>query len=199
MLGIGFGLKNLINKFVSGFILLGEGTIRPGDRVEIEGTLGIVQRIGERSTQVRRLDGVDLLIPNSHFLENRVTNMTLSDRRLRVPIGVGVAYGSPTREVQALLLAIAEAHELVVADPAPVAVFEDFGDSALIFRLYVWVDLAAQDDYRAVVTELRHTIAERGFAIPYPQRDLHLAVARPIAVQLSRAAAAAPAGAVPGH
>jgi potassium-dependent mechanosensitive channel len=189
-LGIGFGLKNLINNFISGFILLGEGTIRPGDRIEIEGSLGIVQRIGERSTRVRRLDGVDLLIPNSHFLESSVTNMTLSDQRLRIAIAVGVAYGSPTREVQALLLEIARSHTLVVADPAPVAVFEDFGDSALIFRLYIWIDLSAQEDYRAVVTEVRHSIAERfaerGLQIPYPQRDLHLALASPIPVQVSR-------------
>jgi small-conductance mechanosensitive channel len=189
-LGIGFGAKNLLNNFISGFILLGEGTIRPGDRIEIEGNLGIVQRIGERSTQVRRLDGVELLIPNSHFLENLVTNLTLSDRRLRVAIQVGVAYGSPTREVQALLLEIARANPLVVAMPAPVAVFEDFGDSALVFRLYVWVDLAAQPDHRAVITELRHSIAERfaeaGFAIAFPQMDVHFDTKGPIPVRVSQ-------------
>ncbi len=189
-LGIGFGAKNLLNNFISGFILLGEGTIRPGDRIEIEGNLGIVQRIGERSTQVRRLDGVELLIPNSHFLENRVTNLTLSDRRLRVAIQVGVAYGSPTRQVEALLLEIAHANPLVVATPAPVAVFEDFGDSALVFRLYVWVDLAAQPDHRAVITELRHCIAERfaeaGFAIAFPQMDLHFDTKGPIPIRVSK-------------
>jgi potassium efflux system protein len=177
-LGIGFGAKNLINNFISGFILLGEGTIRPGDRVEIEGNLGIVQRIGDRSTLVRRFDGVDMMIPNSHFLESSVTNLTLSDRRLRISIGVGVAYGAPTRQVEALLLEIARANPLVTKTPAPVAVFEDFGDSALAFRLYAWVDLAAQEDYRAVTTELRHTIAERfaeaGFAMAFPQLDVHL-------------------------
>ncbi|WP_295451801.1 mechanosensitive ion channel domain-containing protein [uncultured Thiodictyon sp.] len=187
-LGIGFGAKNLLNNFISGFIILGEGTIRVGDRIEIEGTQGIVARIGERSTRVRRLDGVDMLIPNSHFLENRVTNMTLADQRARVTIAVGVAYGSPTRQVHALLLEIAKSHPLVVADPVPAVVFEDFGDSALIFRVYVWIDFGAQDDYRAVVTELRHTISERfaqeGHEIAFPQRDVHLDAKSPIRVQV---------------
>ena len=133
---------------ISGFILLGEGTIRPGDRIEIEGTRDIVEKIGERSTRVRRLDGLELLIPNSQSLENSVTNLTLSDPRVRITIQVGVADGSPTRGVQALLLEIARAQDQVFAEPAPVVAFEDFGDSALIFHLYVWIDLAAQDDYR---------------------------------------------------
>ena len=188
-LGIGFGAKNLLNNFISGFILLGEGTIRSGDWVEIDGTRGIVQRIGERSTRVRCFDGVHLLIPNSHFLESSVTNLTLADRRMRVSIQVGVAYGSPTRQVEALLLDIAKANALVVADPAPVVVFEDFGDSSLVFRLYVWIDLEAQPDYRAVVTELRHCIGERfaesGYVIAFPQQDVHLRHEGPLLVQVS--------------
>lgn len=187
-LGIGFGAKNLLNNFISGFILLGEGTIRAGDWIDIEGTRGIVETIGDRSTRVRRLDGVHMLIPNSHFLESSVTNMTLSDQRVRTSITVSAAYGSPTRDVQALLCGIAEAHEFVVVKPPPVVVFEDFGESALVFRLYVWIDLRAQDDYRAVLTELRHRIAERfaeqGIQMAFPQRDLHLDVKRPIPVRM---------------
>jgi potassium-dependent mechanosensitive channel len=187
-LGVGFGAKNLINNFISGFILLGEGTIRAGDRIELDGTLGIVKRIGERSTHVRRVDGVDILIPNSQFLENSVTNLTLSDQRMRLTIEVGVAYGSPTRQVQELLFEIARTHELVAADPAPAVVFQDFGDSALIFRVYVWIDFTAQSDYRAVVTELRHTIAEQfakmGYEMAFPQRDVHLAAKGPIPVRM---------------
>ena len=191
-LGVGFGTKNLLNNFISGFILHGEGTIRPGDWIEIEGNRGVVQHIGERSTRIRRFDGVELLIPNSHFLESSVTNLTLSDRRLRVSIEVGVAYGSPTRAVEALLLDIARTAPLVVANPAPVAVFEEFGDSALIFRLYAWIDLEAQPDYRAVVSELRHRIGERfaenGLTIPFPQRDLHLRDGGQIVLQAPRPA-----------
>jgi potassium-dependent mechanosensitive channel len=197
-LGIGFGAKNLLNNFISGFILLGEGTIRPGDWIEIDGNRGIVQRIGERSTRVRRFDGVHLLIPNSHFLESSVTNLTLSDRRLRISIEVGVAYGSPTRQVETLLLEIAKANPLVVADPAPVVVFEDFGDSALIFRLYAWIDLEAQPDYRAVVTELRHCTGERfaasGYVIPFPQRDVHVRNGDQV---LPQASSSVPAEAIP--
>lgn len=187
-LGIAFGAKNLINNFISGFMLLGAGTIRVGDRIEIEGTGGFVEKIGDRATRVRRFDGVDIVIPNSEFLENRVTNMTLSDQRMRTSIQVGVAYGSPTRQVQELLLEIARGHELVVADPAPVVLFEDFGDSALLFRVYIWIDFAAQRDHRTVVTELRHRIVEQfaqhGYEIAFPQRDLHLDAKGPLRIQL---------------
>jgi small-conductance mechanosensitive channel len=177
-IGIGFGAQNLINNFISGFILLGERPIRAGDRIEIEGTRGIVEKIGERCTRVRRFDGVEILIPNSQLLERSVTNITLSDQRMRLTIRVGVTYGSPTRQVHELLLEIAKAHELVLINPEPVVVFEDFGDNALMFCVYFWIDLAAQADFRAVVTELRHTIterfADRGYEIAFPQRDVHL-------------------------
>ena len=184
-IGIGFGAQNLLNNFISGFILLGENQIRVGDRIEIENNEGIVKSIGDRCTRVRRLDGVEILIPNSQLLERSVTNMTLSDRHIRKNIAVGVAYGSPTREVQKLLLEIVKSHDLVVVDPEPAVVLEDFGDSALIFNAYFWLDFASQKDFRAVITDLRHSIgerfAERGIEIAYPQRDVHLSVAKPVA------------------
>lgn len=139
---------------------------------------------------MRRLDGLELLIPSRHFLGNRVTNLTLSDRRQRIAIQVGVPNGSPTRQVEALLREIPHANPPVLAAPAPVAVFEDFGDSAPIFRLYVWVDLAAQPDLRAVITELRHCIAERfaeaGFAIAFLQMDVHFDTKGPIPARVLR-------------
>ena len=187
-IGIGFGAQNLINNFISGFILLGEKPIRAGDQIEIEGTLGIVEKIGDRCTRVRRFDGVEILIPNSALLENSVTNMTLSDRHIRTNISVGIAYGSPTRAIHALLLEIAGSHSLVVEHPEPAVIFEDFADSTLVFTVYVWLDLAAQPDYRAVITELRHTIAERfeehGYTMAFPQRDVHLHSPDPIRVQM---------------
>ena len=187
-IGIGFGAQNLINNFISGFILLGEKPIRAGDQIEIEGTLGIVEKIGDRCTRVRRFDGVEILIPNSALLENSVTNMTLSDRRIRANISVGVAYGSPTRAIHALLLEIAGSHSLVVEHPEPAVIFEDFADSTLIFTVYIWLDLAAQPDYRAVISELRHTIAERfeehGYTMAFPQRDVRLHSPDPITVQI---------------
>ncbi len=187
-IGIGFGAQNLINNLISGFILLGEKPIRAGDQIEIEGVRGIVDKIGDRCTRVRRFDGVEILIPNSMLLENTVTNITLSDQRMRTSITVGVAYGSPTREVQELLESIARDHPLVVQVPEPVVVFEDFGDSALNFCIYFWLDLAAQPDFRTVLTDLRHTIVEafagRDIEIAFPQRDVHLDSGSPIAVQL---------------
>ncbi|WP_346836806.1 mechanosensitive ion channel domain-containing protein [Microbulbifer sp. SAOS-129_SWC] len=187
-LGLGFGAQNLINNFISGFILLSERPIRAGDRIEIEGTRGIVDSIGDRCTRIRRFDGVEILIPNSQFLERSVTNITLSDQRMRTSIRVGVTYGSATREVHALLLEIAAGHALVLDNPEPTVVFEDFGDNALIFSLFLWIDLVAQGDYRSVLTDLRHSIserfAERGIAMAFPQRDLHFDSTSPLAVRL---------------
>lgn len=144
-IGIGFGAQNLLNNFISGFILLGENQIRVGDRIEIENNEGIVKSIGDRCTRVRRLDGVEILIPNSQLLERSVTNMTLSDRHIRKSIAIGVAYGSPTRKVQELLLEIVKSHHPVVVDPEPAVVFEDFGDNALLFNAYFWLDFAPQE------------------------------------------------------
>ena len=187
-LGLGFGAKNLLNNFIGGFILLGESSIRVGDRIELEGNEGIVKLIGYRCTRVRRLDGVEILIPNSQLLERSVTNMTLSDRYLRKTIKVGVAYGSPTREVHALLLAVVRGNDQVVVDPPPVVVFEDFGNDALIFSAYFWLDLASLKDFREVISELRHALSERlaekGFEMAFPQRDVHLSVKTPLAVNV---------------
>ena len=190
-IGIGFGAQNLLNNFISGFILLGENQIRVGDRIEIENNEGIVKSIGDRCTRVRRLDGVEILIPNSQLLERSVTNMTLSDSHIRKSIAIGVAYGSPTRKVQELLLEIVKSHHLVVVDPEPAVVFEDFGDNALLFNAYFWLDFASQKDFRAVISELRHNISERfaelGIVIAYPQRDVHLSVTEPLAIHCLKA------------
>lgn len=187
-IGIGFGAQNLLNNFISGFILLGENQIRVGDRIEIEGNEGIVKHIGNRCTQVRLVDGVEILIPNSQLLERSVTNMTLSDRHIRKTIKLGIAYGVPTRQIHDLLLEIVRSHHLVVVDPEPAVVFEDFGDNALTFCAYFWLDFASQKDFRAVISELRHTISERfaehGFEIAYPQRDVHVDVKTPIPINI---------------
>lgn len=189
-IGIGFGAQNLINNFISGFILLTERPIRPGDIIELEGIRGKVAAIGERCTRVRRFDGIEILIPNSQLLEQSVTNMTHSDHRMRANLPVGVAYGSPTRKVQSILLQIARDHELVLEEPVPQALFEGLGDSALNFSLYFWVDLFAQPDWRVVASDLLHRICERlaeeKIVIAFPQRDLHLDATRPIPIEMVR-------------
>jgi small-conductance mechanosensitive channel len=187
-IGVGFGAQNLINNFISGFILLAERPIRTGDIIEVEGIRGKVEAIGERCTRVRRFDGIEILIPNSQLLEQSVTNMTHSDQRVRSRIAVGVAYGSPTRKVEELLAEVALEHPLVIADPPPLALFEELGESAMNFALYFWVDLPAQPDARVVTSDLLHRIyertAEEGISIAFPQRDIHFDASGPIQVEV---------------
>lgn len=185
-IGIGFGAQNLINNFISGLILLIERPISLGDLVEVEGVRGRVGNIGARCSRIRRADGIDMLVPNSAFLEKNVTNLTLTDTQLRVSIRIGVAYGSPLREVSRLLEQAVAEHGKVLDDPPPLILFEDFGDNALMFVLDFWVNVTAQADFRVVASDLRYMIErlfrEAGIAIAYPQRDVHLDQTRPLEV-----------------
>jgi len=190
-LAVGFGGQNLANNFISGLILMMERPIRIGDIVEIEGVRGTVINIGARSCQIRRFDGVEILVPNSALLEKSVTNVTLSDPRTRLNVRVGVAYGSPTRETERLIVDVIREHPHVLKDPAPCVLFEDFGDDALVFNAYFWVELREDRDSRVVVSDIRHRIEERfreaGIEIAFPQRDVHLDTSAPIQVEIASA------------
>ena len=177
-IGVGFGAQNIINNFISGWILMWERPIRIGDFLEVGETRGTVESINTRSTRIRRIDGVHLLIPNSQLLENTVVNWTLVDRRTRTTVRVGVAYGSPVKQVAELIEKAATEHAGILADPAPLVVFEDFGDNALIFDLYFWVLATADRDLRVTRSEIRFRIdelfREAGIVIAFPQRDVHI-------------------------
>jgi len=177
-IGLGFGAQNIINNFISGWILMWERPIRIGDFLEIGDVKGKVETISTRSTRIRRVDGVHILIPNSHLLENMVVNWTLIDDLTRAQVRVGVAYGSPARKVSELLTQAALGHGDVLKDPEPLVLFEDFGDNALIFDLFFWVHSKAEKGVRVVCSELRFAIdelfAQHGLVIAYPQRDVHL-------------------------
>jgi len=189
-IGAGFGTQTLIKNLVSGMVVMMERQVRVGDIVEVDNTSGTVTEVNLRSSTVRGADGVEAIVPNSVFVENKVTNWTRSDRRVRRVIKVGVAYGSPVREVADLLEACAKRHGLVLGDPAPLVIFEDFGDSALVFALYVWLDLGPNVNAMQVLSDLRFIIeksfAEARIVIAYPQRDLHLDSARPLRVEVVR-------------
>ncbi len=188
-IGVGFGAQALINNFISGFILLFERPIKVGDQVEVEGTRGKVVHIGTRCSQVRRFDGVDILVPNSAFLEKNIVNYTLSDQLIRLTVKVGVAYGSPTREVSKIISNALEQHGRILKDPEPVILFEDFGDSALIFSVYFWVEILPTADTRIVASDLRHMLDKRfreaGITIAFPQIDVHFDSAQPVQMQMA--------------
>ena len=177
-IGIGFGAQNIINNFISGWILMGEQPIRVDDLLEIDGTLGRVEAIGTRSTRICRLDSVRIVIPNSRLLENPVVNWTHTDQEIRTSVRVGVAYGSPVRKVAELLEQAVREREDVLDDPEPRIIFDDFGDSSLVFEAFFFTLLRPGSNLRLLRSEIRFRIDElfrdNGIVIAFPQRDVHI-------------------------
>ena len=177
-IGVGFGAQNIINNFISGWILMWERPIRIGDFLEVDGTTGTVEAINTRSTRIRRVDGVHLLVPNSKLLENTVVNWTLVDANTRTVVRVGVAYGSPVRKTADLIMQAVREQKGVLEDPAPRVFFEDFGDSSLVFEAFFWIEAKGERDLRTLRSDVRFRIDElfheAGIVISFPQRDVHI-------------------------
>ena len=174
--GIGFGLQNIAQNFVSGLILLLERPVKKGDFVEVGNTRGTVREIHARATVVTTLDNIDILVPNGQFITESVVNQTFANRQIRIGVDVGVAYGSDTERVRETLARVGTAHPAVLVNPSPKVWFSDFGDSSLDFSLLV--GLADPLQAPQVSSDLRFAIdaafREEGIEIPFPQRDLHL-------------------------
>jgi len=174
--GIGFGLQDIVNNFLSGLILLFERPVKVGDGILIDGEYGMVVKIGLRSTVVETLDQSELIVPNSQIISQKVTNWTLSTRRVRLVVPVGVAYGSDVPLVMEILTAAGSEHPDVLDDPPVSPIFVAFGESSLDFELRVWIPNV--DMRPRVKSELLLYIDRRfredGVEIPFPQRDLHL-------------------------
>ena len=174
--GVGFGLQNIVNNFVSGLIVLFERPIRVGDSVQIADVLGEVRRIGIRSTTVRSWEGAEVIVPNSQLVADRVTNWTPFDQRRRIEIRVSVAYGSAPDKVLQVLAEVAQGHADVVTTPAPLPLFLGFGDSALEFQLWAWTNRL--DRFGVIKSELGIAIyaafRDAGFTIPFPQQEIRL-------------------------
>jgi small-conductance mechanosensitive channel len=176
-IGIGFGLQNIVSNFISGLILLAERPIAIGHRIEVGGVAGQVTQIKMRSTTVVTNDNISIIVPNSDFITNPVTNWSYGDPKVRLRLPVGVAYGSDVEKLQRVLLAVAAENPAVLKHPDPTVRFLGFGDSALNFELAVWtIDMAHRptrfrsDLFFAIESKLR----ENQIEIPFPQRDLHL-------------------------
>ena len=197
-IGVGFGSQNIVNNFISGLILMAERPIKVGDVIEVEGVYGTVERIGPRSTRVRKGDNTHIIVPNSSFLEKNVLNWTLSDDVMRVEVLVGVAYGSPAERVRDVLLEAMSQIERVIKKPSPEVLFLDFGDNALVFQALFWIKLRRPLDQRRVASTLRYTIdrlfRENDIVIAFPQRDVHLDTVRPLEVRLLDGAKHRPTG-----
>ena len=176
--GIGFGLQNIVNNFVSGLILLFERPIKTGDWIVVGGTEGYVKRIRIRSTQIQTFDRADVIVPNSELISGQVTNWMLYDPRGRVVIPVGVAYGSDTEMVKNILLEVADKHPLVISNEPTMeakVLFMAFGESSLDFELRCYIQNI--DNRLQVKSDLNFAIdaafRKHGIEIPFPQRDIH--------------------------
>ena len=187
-IGVGFGAQNILNNFISGWILMTEQPVRVDDFIEIDQHTGVVERIGNRATRIRRVDGVHLLVPNSQMLERVVVNWTLIDHHIRTVVRVGVAYGSPPKRVAELLEQAVRAQTDVLKEPAPRVIFEDFGDNALIFDSIFWCKVGGERELRQIRSNIRFKISElfaaENITIAFPQRDVHLDNLSPLEIKM---------------
>jgi small-conductance mechanosensitive channel len=193
-LGIGLGLQNVVNNFVSGLILMFERPIQPGDVVEVGGVSGKVREIGMRATTLSTFEGADVVVPNGVLLNEKLINWTLSDMDRRIDVNVGVAYGSDPRKVLELLMDVTKATEGIAATPEPTVLFVGFGASSLDFSIRSWTNnFGDWVKIRSNLTVRVHdALMAAGIEIPFPQQDLHVK-------SVSTAAAAALAGGGPSR
>ena len=193
----GFGLQTLLKNLVSGVMLLIERPLRLGDLVEVDGIRGRITEIGIRASTIRSADGIESMIPNSRFLEGNMTNWTYSSPQARQTITVGVAYGSPLREVSGILAGVLEQHRQVLKEPAPQVYLDEYADNSVNFSITYWVEMTEMGDIRRVKSDLLLVIDEAftraGISIPFPQRDVHLLTTAPVPVELVGPPATRPA------
>jgi len=176
MVGIGFGLQNITQNFISGIIILIERPIKVGDIIRVGTSTGRVSDIRVRSTIIQTRDDIAIIIPNSKILSEEVINECFTSPYIRQHVRVGVAYGSDTAKVISILETAARGHEKVMPEPSPRALLEDFGDSSLNFDLRFWcADIWTIESISSEIRlEIDRAFREDGVEIPFPQRDLHL-------------------------
>jgi small-conductance mechanosensitive channel len=187
-IGVGFGAQKLFNNFISGFILMAEQPIKVGDLIQLDNELGWIDDIGVRSTRVRTYSNINILVPNSYFLENNIINWTHTDNIVRCQVPVGVVYGSDVEKVKTQLLKAAETQSEILKNPDPYVFFTDFGDNALIFNLFFWLSVSGLVGRQRIESEVRFIIErlfrEAGIVVAFPQRDMHLDTIKPLQVEI---------------
>jgi small-conductance mechanosensitive channel len=180
--GIGFGMQNITQNFISGLILLVEQPVRKGDFIKAGDMVGVIEDIGLRATRIVTRDEVAVIVPNSRLITEAVVNHSRPTLKVRIKINVGVAYGSDVPKVRETLLKVTEADTHILHEPKAEVRFEDFGDSALMFSLLVWIpdarlDLRVASNLRF---EIEEAFRENQIELPFPQRDIHIRSLPPI-------------------
>lgn len=189
-IGLGFGLQTIMNNYISGFILLFSKKLKVGDVIEIEGNAGRaigstletiygrVKSIDVLSTVVQTTDNIEIVIPNSQFIEGQIVNYSLSDSDIRLRIPFGVSYASDPNQIKEILLKVGKDNPQLLNNPAPNVWFTEMGDSAIVFNLLCWVDIRMLWRISPIVSEIYfkgwYELKEAGIEIPFPQRDLWL-------------------------
>lgn len=174
--GLGFGLRNIIENFVSGLIIIFERPIEIGDTIMVGDVFGNVEKIGIRSSTVHTFDGSEVIVPNANLVTNQVTNWTMSDRQRRLQLPVKVAFGNDPHKVLELLLKVAREHSGVLDLPEPQAFFNGFGDNFLDFTVYYWVSDNILQTKSEVALGVHDTIKNAGIDTPRPQGDFNLRI-----------------------
>ena len=175
--GIGFGLQNITNNFVSGIIILFERPIKVGDRIQVGDVNGDVVNISMRSTTVVTNDNISVIVPNSEFISSTVVNWSHTDRNVRFNIPVGVSYNADPEKVKQILLDVANNEEGVLKSPKPDVLFDEFADSSLNFKLRIWTSnyITTPGVLKSkLYFEIFKKFKEKGIEIPFPQRDIHI-------------------------
>ncbi len=175
-IGVGFGLKNIIANLVSGFILLLDKTIQKGAVVEIGGISGTITNIGVRNTIVRSFEGKEILIPNEKFISDKVINLTLSNKQMRLTAKIGVSYDSDPAKVKKILQDTLNNNRFVAKNPGARAYLSDFGDSSIDFSVLFWVEDISTELYQAresVLMDIWQALKYNRIEIPFPQVDVH--------------------------
>jgi small-conductance mechanosensitive channel len=175
--GVGFGLQNITNNFVSGIIILFERPIKVGDRIEVADVSGDVVKISMRSTTILTNDNIAIIVPNSEFISSTVINWSHTDRNVRFNFPVGVSYKSDPEVVRKILLEVAQKNDGVLKKPAPDVLLNEYGDSSINFTLRVWTSEYITQPF-VLKSQLYFSAFEKfkehGIEIPFPQRDIHV-------------------------
>jgi len=194
-LGLGFGLQKIVSNLISGFILLSDRSIKPGDVIELEGTYGWINSLRARYVSVITRDGTEHLIPNEDLITQRVVNWSFTHDRVRIKVDLGVSYNENPHRIIEICQEAARKQSRVIEEPSPLCLLTEFGDSSVNFQLRFWIRDPHQgvaNIQSAVLLEIWDRFKEEGIEIPFPQRDLHLKSAIPVKIERDNESDSAP-------